>query len=86
VNRHLSAATAAGELDDVAPAWDGDNGQWWAWYMSLAENEGTTTLLDVAPTDPGPLPDEAAVAAETGSSSSPTPRRARSRRARGTPW
>jgi hypothetical protein len=63
-NRHLSAATAAGELDDVAPAWDGDNGQWWDWYMSLAENEGTTTLLDIAPTDPGPLPDDAAVAAE----------------------
>jgi hypothetical protein len=29
VNRHLSAATAAGDRDDVAPAWDGDNGQWW---------------------------------------------------------
>jgi len=27
VNRHLSDATAAGELDDVAPAWDRDNGQ-----------------------------------------------------------
>lgn len=64
MNRHLSAATAAGETDDVAPAWDGDNGQWWDWYMSLAENGAAPTLLEVPPPEPGPLPDDDAVAAE----------------------
>jgi hypothetical protein len=67
VNRHLSAATAAGELDDVAPAWDGDNGHWWDWYMSLAENDtdaAAAGLVDVAAPDPGALPDDGAVVAE----------------------
>jgi hypothetical protein len=64
VNPHLSAATAAGAPDDVAPAWDGDNEQWWDWYMSLAADDAPTALQDVPPTDPGPLPDEDAVAAE----------------------
>jgi hypothetical protein len=64
VNRHLSAATAVGAPDDVAPAWDGDNEQWWDWYMSLAENDGPPTLVDVPEPDPGPLPDDASVVAE----------------------
>ena len=72
MNRHLSDATAAGELDDVAPAWDGDNGQWWDWYMSLAENGAAPTLLEVPPVS------------GAGGSSCPIPNPARSPRARGT--
>jgi Phytanoyl-CoA dioxygenase (PhyH) len=65
VNRHLSAATALGAVDDVAPAWDGDNEQWWDWYMSLAENPGDAAgLVELPVLDPGPLPDDATVAAE----------------------
>jgi hypothetical protein len=64
VNRHLSATTAAGEADDVAPAWDGDNGQWWDWYMSLAEDARPATLLDVPAAEVGELPTEDAVVAE----------------------
>lgn len=64
-NPYLSAATAAGAADDVAPAWDGDNEQWWDWYMSLAESDGTAgELLDVVAPDPGPLPGDDAVVRE----------------------
>ncbi|MDL5158633.1 phytanoyl-CoA dioxygenase family protein [Actinomycetospora termitidis] len=64
MNPYLSDATAAGASDDVAPAWDGDNEQWWDWYMSLAEGGPETTLVDVPEPEPGPLPDEDAVLAE----------------------
>jgi hypothetical protein len=64
VNPYLSAATAAGGFDDVAPAWDGDNGQWWDWYMSLAADDAPVTLVDVPAPVPGPLPDEATIIAE----------------------
>lgn len=64
MNPHLSEATAAGAPDDVAPAWDGDNEQWWDWYMSLADNGSPAELVDVPATDPGPLPDEDTVIAE----------------------
>lgn len=64
-NPHLTAATAAGDAADVAPAWDGDNEQWWDWYMSLADNgEAGGELVEVAAPDPGPLPDADAVVAE----------------------
>ncbi|HEY2224369.1 phytanoyl-CoA dioxygenase family protein [Actinomycetospora sp.] len=67
MNRHLSAATAVGGADDVAPAWDGDNEQWWDWYMSLAENpDEAVGLMEVPVPDPGPLPDDDAVVAELG--------------------
>ncbi len=64
MNRHLSAATAVGDPADVAPAWDRDNEQWWDWYMSLADNDGSTTLVEIPEPDPGPLPDDDTVAAE----------------------
>ncbi|WP_018331575.1 phytanoyl-CoA dioxygenase family protein [Actinomycetospora chiangmaiensis] len=64
MNPHLSEATAAGAPDDVAPAWDRDNEQWWDWYMSLAANEQPAALVDVPAPDPGPLPDDATVIAE----------------------
>ncbi|MFC5062494.1 phytanoyl-CoA dioxygenase family protein [Actinomycetospora atypica] len=64
MNPHLSATTAAGEADDVAPAWDGDNGQWWDWYMSLAADEAPTSLVDVPAVELGSLPTEDAVVAE----------------------
>ncbi|WP_433803453.1 phytanoyl-CoA dioxygenase family protein [Actinomycetospora sp. CA-084318] len=64
MNPHLSEATAAGAPDDVAPAWDGDNEQWWDWYMSLAEGGAPAELVDVPAADPGPLPDDDAVIAE----------------------
>ena len=38
MNPHLGVATARGEASDVTAAWDGDNEQWWDWYMSLADN------------------------------------------------
>ena len=64
MNPHLSEATAAGAPDDVAPAWDGDNEQWWDWYMSLAGTEAPRTPVEVPASDPGPLPDDAGVIAE----------------------
>jgi len=38
---------------DVSAAWDGDNQDWWDWYVSLADNHGGITTLEAAP----PLPD-----------------------------
>ncbi|WP_433026805.1 phytanoyl-CoA dioxygenase family protein [Actinomycetospora sp. CA-053990] len=66
VNPHLGVATARGEASDVTAAWDGDNEQWWDWYMSLADNaEGASEpLVPVAAPDPGPLPDDAEIVAE----------------------
>ena len=64
MNPHLSATTAAGSADDVAPAWDGDNGQWWDWYMSLAADEAPASLVDVPAVELGDLPTEDAVLAE----------------------
>ena len=53
--RQDAARTDAGPgLDtDVSIAWDGDNQDWWDWYVSLADNDGKITEFEAAP----PLPD-----------------------------
>jgi len=64
-NPHLSETTAAGSASDVAVEWDRGNDQWWDWYMSLADSPAVDgPLLEVVPTDPGPLPSDDEVAAE----------------------
>ncbi|MCD2191836.1 phytanoyl-CoA dioxygenase family protein [Actinomycetospora endophytica] len=64
-NPYLSAATEAGEADDVGPAWDGDNDQWWDWYMSLADDGGPAgDLVALAALDLGYLPDDDTIVAE----------------------
>ena len=64
-NPHLSDATAAGSASDVAVAWDRENGQWWDWYISLADSPGDNgPLVAPVPYDPGPLPSDDEVAAE----------------------
>ena len=65
--RQDAARTDAGPgLDtDVSAAWDGDNQDWWDWYVSLADNDGEITEFEAAPPLPDiPIPDDETIMAE----------------------
>ena len=64
VNDRLSDTTGSGDSTDVSAAWDADNGSWWDWYMTLAENGEVGELVEVPAPDPGPLPTDDEVVAE----------------------
>jgi len=65
--RQDAAKTDAGtQADtDVSAAWDGDNQDWWDWYVSLADNDGEITEFVAAPPLPDiPIPDDKTIMAE----------------------
>lgn len=65
--RQDTAATNAstGADTDVSAAWDGDNQDWWDWYVSLADNDGEITEFEAAPPLPDiPIPDDEIIMAE----------------------
>ena len=54
------ATAAQADPTDVSGDWNGDNQDWWDWYVSLADNPDDGAPL----ADPGPLPDAPPLAAE----------------------
>ncbi|MGF1554061.1 MAG: phytanoyl-CoA dioxygenase family protein [Paracoccaceae bacterium] len=58
------AATAPDDTD-VSGKWEGDNQDWWDWYVRLADNDAADApFVDVDPLPDVDLPDDAALAAE----------------------
>jgi len=65
--QHNTSNTNAGSHPDtdVSAAWDGDNQDWWDWYVSLADNNGQSSALEAAPPLADiPIPDDAVIMAQ----------------------